>query len=434
MTAAENQARMVGRITRSLTKEGIAFCSVHDENVRATLERGGDLDLLVEDVSAAVDVVLRESACVARVQQRSYVTGVYLWSPQTLGFHIDLVSNLGWRGLPFLETRRAIAGADTSTDLPVLCAVDRAAAELLLSLLWGGFVKRRYWNGVREQAGLDAFRVTLEKAFGRSLARSCLESIAANRPSELEEIAGRLRRAMVWRRFIRAPLSTLYSLWSFCTREFSLRLRPAGFVLVLLGPDGSGKSTVARQLAVSATGLFNSVEHLHLRPRFLRGTEPQGRDNVPNPHARPPRGRCASWSKLLFFILDYWLGYLFRLSHRLAKGELVIWDRHIVDILVDPARARYGGGPLAVRIAVHCVPQPDLFVALDVEAAVAFARKREVSREEFERQRAAYGSLARARGNGVVVDASERPDVVASNVLMAVVDRMRQGSRWGVCR
>ncbi len=243
-----------------------------------------------------------------------------------------------------------------------------------------------------------------------------------------------LRRKLVSRAFRKHPVRTTLALAHFFTREAALRLCPPGFTVALLGPDGSGKSTVSARLERDAKGLFVDVVHLHLRPRVLRGLEHGGVDAVDDPHGSPPRGLIASWVKLVFYVLDYWLGYVGHLAPLLAKGFLVVWDRHLLDVAVDPARVRYGGGMAALRLAVRLIPQPDAIVVLDVPRDVAFSRKQEVSAGEFDRQRARYRRLAESRANGVVIDASGSPDLVSAEVLSAVLRIMADSRRWRVAQ
>src|SRR5690606_38742347 len=112
---------------------------------------------------------------------------------------------------------------------------------------------------------------------------------------------------------------------------------PRGLAIALLGPDGSGKSSVVEGLVRELAPHFTGWGRMHFRPNFGRK---DNTDPVPEPHAKAPRGRVASVAKLGYYLADYWLGYAFHVVPAVARGQLLVFDRYYHDLLVDPARYR----------------------------------------------------------------------------------------------
>ena len=199
-------------------------------------------------------------------------------------------------------------------------------------------------------------------------------------------------------------------------------LAPSLFV-VLLGPDGSGKSSVVDDLEQSLAESFGKIEVHHLRPRMGRvGTK--GRSVVENPHDQPARGRLQSMAKLLYLILDY--GVIYRWKWRMKRrntSKLIIFDRYYHDLLVDPVRYRYGGPMWLARFVGNLVPRPDVWILLDAPAEVIHSRKKEVTFEETQRQRQAYLDLVARLKNAHVVDAALPLEQVASAVRQLIAGR-----------
>ena len=127
-------------------------------------------------------------------------------------------------------------------------------------------------------------------------------------------------------------------------------------------------------------------------------------------------GFLASLAKLGLLMVDWTIGYWFDLAHSRAKGMLLIFDRHFVDLWVDPKRYRYGGPMWLARLVGRFIPKPDLFFFLDLPAEVAHARKPEVSLEEAKRLREHYLKLALSVPNAHVVDASRPLEEVVAEV------------------
>ena len=68
---------------------------------------------------------------------------------------------------------------------------------------------------------------------------------------------------------------------------------------------------------------------------------------------------------LTFVVMDWWIGYWTTIVRQRAKNGLVVFDRHLLDVLVDPLRYRYAGPLWLVRAMCRLVPRPDVIAVLD---------------------------------------------------------------------
>jgi thymidylate kinase len=229
--------------------------------------------------------------------------------------------------------------------------------------------------------------------------KQLVEAVEAGRWAELEALGRSLRRELtdrvagsagprvVWNRLLRAATRV--------GRLVSLR----GVTVALLGPDGSGKTTLAAALQSSFPSRRVRVVYMGL-------------------YRRPPR-RALPGLYLASRLALAWARFLRVELHRVA-GRVVVLDRHVHDVLL-PAHRPLRRLEHAHRWLVgHSLPEPDLVLVLDVPGATAFARKPEEDAASLERQRAAYRELSGRLRNAYVVDASQDAEAVRRRAVSLV--------------
>lgn len=206
----------------------------------------------------------------------------------------------------------------------------------------------------------------------------------------IDELLGRIS-AQPWRTgLLRHPLGLIRFLLGEGLRIVRRWFQATGLFVVVLGPDGAGKSTTVGRLTEAFGPCFRRQRIFHWRPNVIA---PKKETDIPSgdPHDETPRGTLGSIVALLGIFLDYWLGFAFVLRPFLARSGLIVFDRYYHDLLVDPIRYRYGGPMWLAKFLGRFIPPPDLlFLVLDAGEEVIFSRKREVPPEELRRQREGY--------------------------------------------
>jgi thymidylate kinase len=219
------------------------------------------------------------------------------------------------------------------------------------------------------------------------------------------------------------------------------------FTVALIGPDGAGKTTIARQLEsalpMRAKYLYMGVNwdaSNHLLPttrlihalRRRRGSQPAAGGPPPDPaETQPPAGRAvrrplrAAWStlSLLNRFGEEWYRQGLAWAY-MRGGTVVIFDRHFFsdyyahDIAVGVSRSL--GRHVHGFLLAHVYPKPDLVVFLDAPPELLLARKGEGTVESLQRRRQDYLELAPLTKHFVVVDASRPLDEVTREVAAAI--------------
>jgi|688.fasta_scaffold01489_7 thymidylate kinase len=200
-------------------------------------------------------------------------------------------------------------------------------------------------------------------------------------------------------------------------------LKPTGVHITLLGPDGSGKSTLINGLTSNLDVFFRRQRVIHFRPRFFE--PPDERGAVSEPHGKPPYGLARSVAKLAYYFVDYWAAFLFKLFLRKVESTLIIFDRDFDDLLVDSKRYRLAPASVVIARIFRCfLPKPDLTFILDLSPDVCHARKPELPIEELRRQREVLKKLAASGRRYVMISAERPPEVVVDQVSRTILRLM----------
>lgn len=184
-------------------------------------------------------------------------------------------------------------------------------------------------------------------------------------------------------------------------------------IIAFLGPDGSGKSTIIREIRKMVGDTAVEVRHFRITLR------PADRPPVVRPYAKPPHSYPLALCKLLL-----WHGIQFAWGcWRMAAGSsasLVLFDRFLYDVAADPRRYRVPEAVARLPWPALVWPRPALVVVLTPPREVTQARKAEVTPEEGDAQLARYERLL-FNGDAVFhADGTEPPDVLARAILDAV--------------
>jgi thymidylate kinase len=222
--------------------------------------------------------------------------------------------------------------------------------------------------------------------------------------------------------------------------------------VALIGPDGAGKTTVARMLEETSSlpvkymymginieasnyALLTSrfIEHLRNRQNS-HPIQPQTDDRLVQPTENGKRlfsGKLWALGRLANRLADEWYRQLMSWYYQ-TRGYVVIYDRHFLfDFSLDHIgnHAPYFDDRLHRWFLTHLYPTPGLIIYLDVPAAELFARKGEKGTAELERRRQAFLRLKRQFSNFRSIDASQPLSKVHSDVSDCIAQFFRSAKR-----
>lgn len=193
-----------------------------------------------------------------------------------------------------------------------------------------------------------------------------------------------------------------------------------GLFIVLLGPDGSGKTTIAKELDKELNTLFHFSKYyhgrFHLFPQlggikkvlniFLKKRPgiKEGSTLNSNTIKRDKLSVIRSSINIIYYGFEYIFGRI-SIWIKLRKNTLIIVDRYFYDYLLHP---EYVNAPRwLIMFFTKLIPQPDLIMLIKCDSKVIFKRKEELPLDEIERQQLLLNTFEKLLRKTVKINANQ---------------------------
>lgn len=449
-TEAAFQA-LVDNIVRCFDEHDIPYCLLRNRDaIPAGLLKWADIDFLVSrDVGPE-----RLYAAFADLQPAQMVpyrdVAVAFFFPVLDRFlRVDMFyGDPDYRSVPYANNAEIMAGRQPDQGYMVAPRLYQAYIAGISKVLWNGYFPERYVPLFAEVATNqpDELHRLLTTAFGTRMADEFLSLAQNGQLLQAPNLSRRCRKAL-WTKALRTrPAASLLGLTKQFVVSIRERIHPTGLDVVLLGPDGSGKSSVCQTIASMEHRRipFHGAEYVVLYHRMLppltavasrvSGRDVRPRANPGHPQDSPLHQPLVWFAKYLYYTVDQWISELTWMRDKLSHSRLLLRDRHLMELVIDARRYRFVGPAIFPRIIAHLTPRPDLVIFLDAPPQVVHLRKQELDLDELTRQRRRYRELVEALPHGRIVNGDQRFDDVVSDVLQMIAEEThaRTQRRYGL--
>ena len=357
----------------------------------------------------------------------------FLFFPQSFGVQIDIFyKGLCYKGVEYYPMRLMRERVITYNDIKVLDIKKGYYVDYIKEVLHLGRAKEKYLKAFLAEIDTDReyYRKELTNLYGAEVARLVFDNLTEEKQKNIQKpLQHLLQKAVLQGKQLRSSWRTLTLL----KRLFGKR---PGYVIVVEGTDGSGKSFIINSVTPILNEAFhNGVVYNHLRPNAIpdlgvllgKKEKEEGVTVCSDPHGQKQSGLVGSLVRWGYYMIDYTLGYLKTVWPQIhTKSKVYIFDRYYYEFYLDQKRSRTNLPQWVVKLGELFLPKPDLILCLGGDPAKIYARKPETSLEEVTRQTNALRAFCNQRPNAVWVDTTLQPEESISLAMGAIYNMMNK--------
>lgn len=377
---------------------------------------------------------------------------------------IELIEKEGWKIVTYLNSDRLITwvcacvDSDSRTEIVQFDFFFHTSIFGVTLLEAKDFLKNRQFNGAiyhvdKEYEFLDKYmydravnvaypekyRKTREAVENSGEVKKVLKKVfGSNSINECDKTSGKKLLLNAFKQNLCSnPFRTVGRMLKFEYYHIRNYVRSnTGFSVGFTGPDGSGKTTVIDQILERLAPVFRTAhKYYHFRPALFgnlgevahsAGLKKEVDRDYSKPHRAGKTGAFSSFARLLYYSIDYIIGYFVKVKSVIRITRVVIFDRYYTDIICDSRRSRiYLNYKFLYWFGKLFIPSLNYNILLTARSETILARKRELDEEGIRRINKRIDYLADKKGYKKILN-EQTPEVAVAEILNYIFDNQHK--------
>ena len=351
-----------------------------------------DFGVDVADLKQMIEILKKVSTKnfyqLVYVSKRKDIVQLYFYN-KGYCLKIDLWTDFSYKGLKYLNIQSMLNNTKIHNNIKVLKEDDELSLSFLKEFLHNGWIREDKLVLLNEKLSkLGIFKSTsiyLNKDNKEDFTSYILQS-----KTSLKKESNRFKKTLFFKNLkINGLRHTMMEILDYGIKYINDFVKKKSFFIVLIGPDGSGKTTLAKKIITEVeekTCCFTSSYYLHGRfgiiPNLatLMGKEKEKTDEmkfgVEKTKELPPHSILKITIYMTYYSIDFALGF-FKLLKMRFSHKVIVADRYFYDYFYQEHFKKFP--KILYFLYMKVLPAPDLVIFLKADAKAIYERKPELS-------------------------------------------------------
>ncbi len=386
------------------------------------LDLNSDIDLVIDKkMNDSILHLLKNHTLVSKitVSEKSFMNTIQVFTNDGEILSLDLIWQLKRRNLEILDTKKIIAtNFATSYGVKNASTLDTARYIVLFYILNNAKIPTKYLvYGQAIQNSENPIDLIIKEYFidTKKDKQLLVDFIKNNKQNKAAN-------------YLKNTINYLVD----TAKNFK---KSNGFTITFSGVDGSGKSTVIKNIAYKVEKqLRKPVIVLRHRPSVLpilsvwtKGKEKAHQDAISNlPRQGKNENFLSSLLRFTYYYCDYLFGQFVIYFKYISRGYVVIYDRYYFDFINDGKRSNIVLPKSISKLGYHFLLKPKFNFFLFADANVILKRKKELTKatiEELTKEYSSFFDSRKVKSSSSVYESinNEELDVTLNHIVKTII-------------
>lgn len=369
--------------------EQISYSVIHGYDNLPYDYSGHDIDILINYVdihqikSIINSLIVRNSLKIFRIEERQQLLDFVIYSDKLEVIVLQFIFKLDYRGIPFFSNLEVFKNIRKHNDISILSFFHETVYSFFASLFWGRTVKEKYHAKFLDLVNQSEFIDYFESKIGSKYYSSFADAV---NEKDFQRIIA-LRNNLIYAFFKKSFRKDKRNLLIGFVRRYYLgiynALKNKGKFVVLVGPDGVGKTSLSHVISNYLKDIFRDIKYFHFIPNKIISLDVKeilSADKLKFTNRK--QSSFFSYVRILRNMMRF-IFYYHRIIFFLYKQNLVIGDRYFFNYFLDPSSVKYFGAEWFVRLIYRIIPKPDYIFFVIADPETVQSRKQELSNNQI---------------------------------------------------
>ncbi len=365
---------------------------------------------------------------------------------QFIVLHIDCFTHINWKGISYVnENIFPKYISFYKKGFYIIAPPIEVSILLVKTLLFEGKIADKYKERIIKYSKKypEIFIEAIRKPFSKHVAKIIYNLTKKEEWDIIEKKVNYFR----WKLILHSALNRPFYQLKNCINYFYSRIKERtflnhGFFIALIGPDGSGKTTIAK-----ATMYSDMIKKLFPNKRYIYrnfGILPELKvyaslfklnkyrtKNYIQTKAIRENGTPFSFFRSMiypvYYGIEYFLGRFFVWKEK-GKNKLIIFDRYFYEYLLQK---QFEKCPRWFLLFISkIIAKPDALIFLKNNPKVIYSRKQELYIEEIERQSKICEEIVIRFPDGFIIETSCTPKEVVKKIQRIMLNKINKNIKF----